>query len=313
MDMYMDVDVALAGVPMNIYPVVDVDGAIIDDLAFDVAGLDLVWNFVTTAGVFTQTSVTPTESAGDYDWAAKGNGIYTIEIPASGGASINNDTEGFGWFTGQATGTMPWRGPVICFRAAGLNDKLIDSAYSATRALGGTALPDAAADAAGGLPISDAGALDLDTLNSNVTDILTDTGTTLNDKIDTIDGVVDAILVDTGTTLDGRIPAALVSGRMDSSVGAMAAGTVTATAVATGAIDADALAADAVDEILDEVIEGTYTLRQMIRLMASALLAKVSGGGTTTITFRDTGDTKDRIVATVDANGNRTAVTLTET
>lgn len=34
---------------------------------------------------------------------------------------------------------------------------------SATRGLAGTALPNAAADAAGGLPISDAGALDLDT------------------------------------------------------------------------------------------------------------------------------------------------------
>ena len=33
-----------------------------------------------------------------------------------------------------------------------------------------------------------------------------------------------AILVDTGTTLDGRIPAALVGGRMDSSLGAVAAG-----------------------------------------------------------------------------------------
>jgi hypothetical protein len=46
-----------------------------------------------------------------------------------------------------------------------------------------------------------------------------------------------------------RLPAALVSGRMDSSVGAMAAGTVTAAAVATDAIDADALAANAVTEI----------------------------------------------------------------
>lgn len=35
--------------------------------------------------------------------------------------------------------------------------------YSATRGLAGTALPNAAADAAGGLPISDAGGLDLDT------------------------------------------------------------------------------------------------------------------------------------------------------
>ena len=46
-----------------------------------------------------------------------------------------------------------------------------------------------------------------------------------------------------------RIPAALVSGRIDASVGAMAAGVVTAAAVATGAIDADALATDAVTEI----------------------------------------------------------------
>ncbi|MDJ0896916.1 MAG: hypothetical protein QNJ92_17360 [Alphaproteobacteria bacterium] len=38
-----------------------------------------------------------------------------------------------------------------------------------------TALPNAAADAAGGLPISDAGGLDLDTMNSNVSAILTDT------------------------------------------------------------------------------------------------------------------------------------------
>lgn len=46
-----------------------------------------------------------------------------------------------------------------------------------------------------------------------------------------------------------RVPAVLVGGRMDASVGAMAAGVVTAAAVATGAIDADALAADAGTEI----------------------------------------------------------------
>ena len=56
-----------------------------------------------------------------------------------------------------------------------------------------------------------------------------------------------AILVDTGTTLDGRLPAALVAGRMDSSVGAMAADTITASAVAIGAIAADAFVAGAID------------------------------------------------------------------
>jgi len=176
-DIWMDVDAALAEVPVNIMPLLDDTDFKSREVAitYDQAGMDLVWNFVTTAGATTQTAVTPT-TGGDYDWAHQGDAMYTIEIPASGGASINNDTEGFGWFTGFATGVLPWRGPVIGFRASGLNDLLIDSAYSATRGLGGTALPDAAADAAGGLPISDAGGLDLDTqIATDIDAILADT------------------------------------------------------------------------------------------------------------------------------------------
>lgn len=88
------------------------------------------------------------------------------------------------------------------------------------------------------------------------------------------------------------------------------AGAITAAAIATGAIDADALAADAVDEIWDEVMEGTTTARQMQRGFASALLSELSGAATTTVVCRDIGDTKDRITATVDADGNRSAITL---
>lgn len=127
-DLWMDVDVALSEVPVNILPLIDdVDFKTREEsVAFNAGGLDLVWNFVTTAGAFTQTAVTPTDTAGDYDWTNQGNGMYAIEIPASGGASINNNTEGFGWFTGFATGILPWRGPVIGFRAALINDALID-------------------------------------------------------------------------------------------------------------------------------------------------------------------------------------------
>lgn len=168
--MWLDVDVALTEVPIN-------SVALIDDtdfktreesVTYNQVGLDLLWNFVTSAGVYTQTAVTPTDTGGDYDWLNQGNGMYSIEIPASDGASINNDTEGYGWFTGFATGILPWSGPIIGFRAAGLNDKLTDSAYSTTRGLGGIALPAAAADAAGGLPISDAGGLDLDSKLSDI-------------------------------------------------------------------------------------------------------------------------------------------------
>lgn len=67
---------------------------------------------------------------------------------------------------------------------------------------GMTALPNAAADAAGGLPISDAGGLDMDALLADTNDI------------------------------QSRLPAALVGGRMDASVGAMAANVMTAAAAA---------------------------------------------------------------------------------
>lgn len=49
--------------------------------------------------------------------------------------------------------------------------------------------------------------------------------------------------------IQARLPAALVAGRIDASVGAMAADVVTAAAIATNAIDADALAADVATEL----------------------------------------------------------------
>ena len=62
--------------------------------------------------------------------------------------------------------------------------------------------------------------------------------------------------------------------------------------------------------LLDENdIETGYTLRESIRLILSASAGKISGAETTTVIIRDINDTVNRIIATVDANGNRTAVT----
>lgn len=129
--------------------------------------------------------------------------------------------------------------------------------------------------------------------------ILTDTGTTIPGTITTLQATADAIETDT-QDIQTRLPAALVSGRIDASVGAMAAGVLTASA----------LAADAVDEIWDEVMEGTTTARQSMRLANSANGAKLSGAATTTVAIRDLADSKDRVTATVTADGDRTAVTL---
>jgi len=57
------------------------------------------------------------------------------------------------------------------------------------------------------------------------------------------------------------------------------------------------------------VTEGTTTAVQMMRGFAATLLGKASGLATTTAIYRDIGDTKARVTATVDADGNRTAVT----
>jgi hypothetical protein len=63
-------------------------------------------------------------------------------------------------------------------------------------------------------------------------------------------------------------------------------------------------------EILDtQIVETSFSTRQSLRLMFAALVGKLSGAGTSTITIRDVNDTKDRIVATVDSNGNRSVVT----
>lgn len=55
------------------------------------------------------------------------------------------------------------------------------------------------------------------------------------------------------------------------------------------------------------------TVRETLRIVLSACGGKGAGLGGTTATYRDTNDTKDRITATVDADGNRSAVTLDDT
>lgn len=127
-----------------------------------------------------------------------------------------------------------------------------------------------------------------------VTDNLPDSGalsslataaalTTVDNEIGTIDGIVDQILADTGTD-----------------------GVVVAAASKTGY----QLSSTGIDDIWDEVVEGTtWTARMLWRLISAVLLGKVSGGGTTTNTFRDLDNTKDRVTATVTTAGDRSTVT----
>lgn len=62
--------------------------------------------------------------------------------------------------------------------------------------------------------------------------------------------------------------------------------------------------------ILAAAYEGSESLQDFFRLARAALLGKANGLEGFLVHYRDAADTKNRIAAVVDANGNRTAVTL---
>lgn len=76
-----------------------------------------------------------------------------------------------------------------------------------------------------------------------------------------------------------------------------------------------ALANAIADALLDRAsgIESSYTLRQALRLILAASAGKISGATSATLAIRDINDTKDRITASLDQLGNRTAITTNVT
>jgi hypothetical protein len=59
-----------------------------------------------------------------------------------------------------------------------------------------------------------------------------------------------------------------------------------------------------------KTMEGSFTAADELRLIAAAAAAgRISGAGTETVTIRDLPNTKNRIVAAVDEDGNRLSFT----
>lgn len=97
--------------------------------------------------------------------------------------------------------------------------------------------------------------------------------------------------------------------------GAAASGTATATGTMASDIEVGAqvgLSAPLIaEEILDtQMVETGLTVRETLRICLAALAGKISGAPGSTLTIRSADDSADRIVAVVDADGNRTDITL---
>lgn len=316
-DICIDVDVAQTELPVNAVPLVDAtDGATIEEaIAYNEAGMDLNWNFITSAGAFTQTNVVPT-TAGTHDWTHQGNGMYTLEVPASGG-TINNDTEGYGWFTGTTDSCLPFKSPIYCFRAASINDALVDGGdnldVNTVQFLG-----QAVTLSTGNLPDVNVSEISDDATAANNLEAYCD-GTTPQpvnmtqaggSNITATGGIPSVNLAQ----WRGTQPAALSNTYVQSSAQEIAAGLITAAAIATGAIDADALAADGVTKITDDIMadvvesEGSYTVQQVLSVVLSVLAGVTSSGGATIATPNGNAT---RVAATVNGSNERTAMTIT--
>ena len=153
----------------------------------------------------------------------------------------------------------------------------------------------------------------------------------------TVTGTAQLVVSGAGTsagsaTVSGNLQAALAASGASAGV-ATASGSIQALAWAQGAANGGATAtavryatgrlfgsiAPAVEldaatfstYLLDEEdVESGLTLRQALRLVAAATAGKISGASGSTITIRNAAaDSKDRIVASVDVDGNRTAIT----
>ncbi len=133
-------------------------------------------------------------------------------------------------------------------------------------------------------------------------------------KVTTIDTVVDSIAAAIAA-LDDPSAAQVASavrtelttelGRLDAAVSSRAAA---GAAMSLTSVERDEVASAILG--LADGVEANYSLRQALRLILSAAAAKVSGMNSNSPIFRDVNDTKNRIVAVTDSDGNRQSVTL---
>ncbi len=186
------------------------------------------------------------------------------------------------------------------------------------------AIPATAANTPGGLPILGGASLlgvNLLKINSGTYDVA-GLGVLSDDYLN--NGVIPANV----TAWRGNLVNVLIAGRVDSNIGATQSGVVPTVAQIAAQITTDhgvgsyirntePTTPPTTTEIKDAIFSGGdvdgYTLEETLKLCMAALAGKLSGAATTTITIRAADDSKGRIVATVDSNGNRTAVTLDAT
>lgn len=241
------------------------DGTPETTVAYNTAGVDL-W-YRRPGGAHTSiTEATQTEGGAHSDggFVHVSDGYCRLDLPDAAVASGADYVDVGGTFTGM----------IVIGGRIRLTDVDLDDA---TRG-GMTALPNASADAAGGLPISDAGGLDLDAVLSGNTPQTGDSyarlgapaGASIAADIGTVDTVVDGIQTDLSNGTDGL-------------------GALKAIMDTSGVVVSDKtgfrLSATGVDDIFDEALSGHTSAGSFGAAMYLARSNTAQAGASTTITL----------------------------
>lgn len=337
------------------------DGTPENAVEHDTSGIDLWWRREKeTKTSITEAALASLDAAhGDGGIELIGDGYYRLDLPDAAAAA------------GSGENSVQIGGTITGMIVIGNEHALVDyDPYDAVRA-GLTALPNANADAASGLPISDAGGLDLDAKLANTNEVtavrmgaLTDwiNNGRLDTLLDAIKAKTDNLPADPADDSDIDSQLATIAGYLNTEIAAILA--AVDTEVAAIKAKTDNLPADPADDsdidaqlaaiagyldteiaaivaklptnyimgssdqadhdaagataqqiweyatrvLTDKTIEGSVTDADILRLTLAILTGLTSGGGTNQLTFRDLADSKDRLVVTVDDNGNRTVI-----
>ena len=252
------------------------------------------------------------------------DGVVVNTFTTAGKAEIEAEVDdALGGGTGTALTAIPWNAAWDAEVQSEVDDALIaqrlDELLNADSDIDGAAPPtvgsvvhEMLSKTAGSFTF-DQTTDSLEAIRDKETDIETDTA-----EIGTAGaGLTNINLPDQTMNITGDITGSLSGsvGSVTGAVGSVASGGITAASIAADAIGASELAADAANEIADALLDRTdgvetgLTLRGAMRLQAAVLAGKVSGAGTASEIFRNAvADSKARITATTDPNGNRTTI-----
>lgn len=232
----------------------------------------------------------------------------SFAAPAGAVAAVGN-----GWYrvAGHATDANTLGPLVLNATATGADPcdvvyEVVSFDPSDDERLGLTALPAASAGGDGGLPVLDENGLILTNVarvngNQSSAEGLSSLGSyyAANDMVPAEVGSVTVASIGTGVITAASIASGAFNGKGDWLLSSGYTAPPTAAAIATAV-----LAAGDVDG---------YSLEATLKLCLAALAGKLSGAAGTTVTIRAADDSKARITATVDSDGNRTAITLDAT